>query len=109
LQKEGSWAFTAKKFPQPSAVYIYPRYSPGYYVPSYNNIYVSIRLMVGGKIKDYIVQIDPTTSPVEPIRVNPPGEEAESIAYLYVAKTLEELQNGTHGAPPGDRIIIRSS
>ena len=109
LQKEGSWAFTAKKFPQPSAVYIYPRYSPGYYVPSYNNIYVSIRLMVGGKLTDYTVQIDPTTSPVEPIRVNPVGEEAESIAYLYVAKTLEELQNGTHGAPPGDRIIIRSS
>jgi hypothetical protein len=28
---------------------------------------------------------------------------------MYVAKSLSELQNGYHGAPPSDRLVIRSS
>jgi hypothetical protein len=181
LQKEASWAWTIKKFPEPSIVYIYPRYinkfiiktgtisvasgstsvtgsgtlftseleigtkiynslgnligtvstianntsltltsnsgltviSENYnadgYVPFFRDIYVVVRLMVGGEPKDYYKHLDPTTSPIEPIAINDITELAESIVYVYVAKTLEELQNGYHGAPPGDRLVIRSS
>jgi len=181
LQKEASWAWTIKKFSEPSIVYIYPRYIPKFiiktgtisvasgssnvagtgtlftseleigskiyntigtligtvssitnntnliltsnsslnvinqsynsdgYVPFFRNIYVAIRLMVGGEPKDYYKHLDPTTNPIEPIAVNDSTELAESIVYVYVAKTLEELQNGYHGAPPGDRLVIRSS
>ncbi|MEY4332101.1 MAG: hypothetical protein RLZZ196_839, partial [Bacteroidota bacterium] len=109
LSKEGSWAFTLKKFPEPSIVTIYPRFSPGFYVPFSRDIYVAIRLMVGGKPKDYYIHLDPTTSPVLPIDINDSLNLADSIAYMYVAKTLEELQNGYHGAPAGDRLVIRST
>ena len=181
LQKEASWAWTIKKFPEPSIVYIYPRYiakfiiktgllsvssgstsvtgsgtlftselesgskiynsagsligtvasiasntsltltsnsginisSENYnsdgYVPFFRDIYVVIRLMVGGEPKDYYKHLDPTTTPIEPIAVNDISELAESVVYVYVAKTLEELQNGYHGAPAGDRLVIRSS
>jgi len=181
LQKEASWAWTIKKFPEPSIVYIYPRfiskfiaktgtisvssgstsvtgigtlftteletgtqifnvsgtligtissitnntnlvltsnsglnisgenYNSNGYVPFFRDIYVVIRLLVGGEPKDYYIHLDPTTSPVEPIAINDISELAESIVYVYVAKTLEELQNGYHGAPPGDRLVVRSS
>jgi hypothetical protein len=109
LSKEGSWAFTIKKFPEPSIVTIYPRYSPGFYVPFYRDIYVVIRLLIGGKPKDYYIHLDPTTSPVLPIDINDSSNLAEGIAYMYVAKTSEELQNGYHGASAGDRFIIRST
>ena len=123
--REGYWSFTAEKFAQPSDVYIYPRAvgienatppsnidfgnPPAHwaYVPYYNDIYVSIRLICGGKIKDYLIHLDPTTTP-EPILVND-DEQAEAIAYMFVAKTLEELENGYHGAPAGDRLVLRSS
>ena len=123
--REGYWSFTAEKFAEPSDVYIYPRAvgiedatppsnvdfgnPPAYwaYVPYYNDIYISIRLICGGKIKDYTVHLDPTTEP-EPILVNS-DEQAEAIAYMFVAKTLEELENGYHGAPAGDRLVLRSS
>ncbi len=64
-------------------------------------------MICGGKIKDYTVHLDPTTEP-EPILVNS-DEQAEAIAYMFVAKTLEELENGYHGAPAGDRLVLRSS
>jgi hypothetical protein len=109
LSKESSWAFSIKKFPEPSRVYIYPRYSPGYYVPFFRNIYVHIRLLVGGSIKDYRIHLDPTDTPVVPISINDASELAEGIVYMYIAKTNKELDNGFHGAPGGDRLIIRSS
>lgn len=125
---EGYWSFTIKEFPEPSYVYIYPRAigvkdpippnadseldfalppANWAYVPYQKDIYVAIRLICGGKLTDYFIHLDPTESP-EPVLVNS-DIKAESIAYFYVAKTLEELQNGTHGAPPGDRLVIRSS
>ncbi len=124
-KREGYWAFTGEKFTEPSDVYIYPRAvgiedsappsnvdfsnPPAYwaYVPYYNDIYISIRLNCGGAIRDYIIHLDPTVSP-EPILVNS-DDKADSIAYMYVAKTLEELENGYHGAPSGDRLVLRSS
>ena len=127
-QKEGYWAFTAKQFSEPSYVYIYPRAvgtvdaippnadsvldfdippANWAYVPYQRDIYISVRLICGGKLTDYIVHLDPTETP-EPILINA-DQKAESIAYVYVAKTLAELQNGTHGAPAGDRLVIRSS
>ncbi len=125
---DGYWAFRIKDFPEPSDVYIYPRAvgiadpippnadseldfalppANWAYVPYQRDIYVAIRLICGGKLTDYFIHLDPTLEP-EPYLVNP-DQKAESIAYMYVAKSLEELQNGTHGAPPGDRLVIRSS
>jgi hypothetical protein len=128
IQKEAYWAFTAKKFTEPSYVYIYPRAvgvkdpippnanseldfdlppANWTYVPYQQDIYVAIRLICGGTLQDYFIHLDPTSTP-EPYLINS-DVKAESIAYVYVAKTLKELQNGTHGAPPGDRLVIRSS
>ena len=127
-QKEGYWSFTAKNFSEPSYVYIYPRAvgtvdaippnadsaldfdlppANWTYVPYQRDIYVSVRLICGGKLTDYTIHLDPTATP-EPYLINP-DQKAESIAYVYIAKTLAELQNGTHGAPAGDRLVIRSS
>ena len=129
LQREAYWSFRIKKFPEPSLVYIYPRAvgvkdtvppsadkqldfsippSEWMYVPYQKDIYVVVRLICGGVVKDYIKHLDPNVTPA-PILVNNDYVKAESIAYMYVAKSLEELQNGTHGAPPGDRLVIRSS
>ena len=127
-QKEGYWSFAVKQFTEPSYIYIYPRAvgrvdaippnadsvldfaippANWTYVPYQRDIYVSIRLICGGKLTDYLIHLDPTSTP-EPYLVNP-DQKAESIAYVYVAKTLAELQNGNHGAPAGDRLVIRSS
>ena len=127
-QKEGYWSFAVKQFTEPSYVYIYPRAvgtvdaipqnadsvldfaippDNWTYVPYQRDIYISIRLICGGKLTDYLIHLDPTSTP-EPYLVNP-DQKAESIAYVYIAKTLAELQNGTHGAPAGDRLVIRSS
>lgn len=116
IQKEGSWAFTNKKFASPSVLSIYPRYLPGseeddidpYYVKFKNDIWVSLRLMVSGKPKDYILYLPKNVEPNDPIQIGD-GEEAESIVYMYIAKTQEELENGYHGAPAGDRLVIRST
>ncbi len=127
-QKEGYWSFAVKNFTEPSYVYIYPRAvgvvdaippnadseldfaippANWVYVPYQRDIYVYVRLICGGKLTDYLIHLDPTATP-EPYLINA-DQKAESIAYVYVAKTLEELQNGTHGAPAGDRLVIRSS
>ncbi len=44
----------------------------------------------------------------EPVPVNIDDEPIESIAYLSVGKTFEEIDTPTHGAPPGDRLIFRN-
>jgi hypothetical protein len=36
-------------------------------------------------------------------------DKVQSLAYLSVGKTLAEIDTPTHGAPPGDRIVIRSA
>jgi hypothetical protein len=115
IQKEASWAFTNKKFAEPVVLNIYPRYLPGdeaedidpYYVKFKNDIWVSIRLMVSGRPKDYIIYLPKNVEPNTPIQIGD-GEKAESIVYMYVAKTQAELENGFHGAPAGDRLVIRS-
>jgi hypothetical protein len=54
--------------------------------------------------------ISPDTSyAVAPTAVTLGPELADGIAYLAVAKTQEELETYTDGAPPGDVIVIRSS
>jgi len=176
---EASWAFTNKKFSQPTVLNIYPRYSEGFirktgtitaiqgntaingvgtlfltelkvgykiynirgqfvgtvqniisntnltlssaalrnvsgnynsagYVPFFRDIYVSLRLMVGGKIKDYFLYLEKDINRTEPIQINV-GEEAEYIVYMHVAKSMKELLNGYHGAPASDRLVLRSS
>ncbi|MBS1722343.1 MAG: hypothetical protein JSS66_04990 [Armatimonadetes bacterium] len=45
--------------------------------------------------------------PPEPVSLG--ADLADGIAYLAVAKTQEELETFTDGAPPGDRLVIRSS
>lgn len=45
--------------------------------------------------------------PPTPISLGP--ELASGIAYLAVGKTAEELDTFTDGAPPGDRLVLRSS
>lgn len=110
LKIEGSWAFTIKKFPQPSVLYIYPRYLTNFngYVKYFNDIYVHLRLIVGGSIKDYRIKLK-TTDPVAPRAVNNINELADGIAYMYVTNVEKELDNGYHGAPASDRLVIRSS
>lgn len=54
--------------------------------------------------------IGPDTSyAIAPAPVSLGPELADGIAYLAVAKTQEELETYTDGAPPGDVIVIRSS
>jgi hypothetical protein len=37
------------------------------------------------------------------------ADKIQRLAYLAVGKTLTEIDTPTHGAPPGDRIVIRSA
>ena len=50
-----------------------------------------------------------TSYAIEPAPVSLGPELADGIAYLAVAKTQEELETYTDGAPPGDVLVIRSS
>lgn len=82
-------------------------YNSAGYVPFFRDIYVALRLIVGGKVKDYYIHLEKDIPRTGPIQIGL-GEEAENIAYMYVAKSMEELTNGYHGAPASDRLVLRS-
>ena len=44
-----------------------------------------------------------------PVDIDPDGEPIDRIVYLTVGKTLDEISTPTHGAPPSDRIVFRST
>lgn len=50
-----------------------------------------------------------TALPLSPTEVSLGPELADGLAFLAVAKTREELETFTSGAPPGDHLVIRSS
>ena len=111
-QLEGTWAFTCQPLDEPSIITIYPRAindsGTWRWVPSLHKIYVCARLLVGNIVKDYFITLDPANTP-GPVQINSGSELATALVFLYVAKTSAELLNGTHGAPAGDRLVLRSS
>ena len=111
---EGWWAYTCKTFDSPTAISAFPRAinvsGTWQYVRFENDVYGVARLVRNGVVSDvyfHFERYDVSTNSGNPSPIS--LGIADSICFLGVGKTLEELQTYTHGAPPGDRLVLRST
>lgn len=112
-QADGTWAYTCSPLSQPSTITLYPRAvntansssTPAWqYIKFQHDIHVVVRILTASGIVDKSVVLSAGSS--SPVSLGP--DIALGIVYLAVAKTAQELATPTHGAPPGDRISLRS-
>ena len=88
------------------ALSLYPRSVGGVYCTWGRNLFVVVRYLVGGKIYTDMIPLTAGT-PAVPIPIGG-GAAIESVVYLCVGREASEVARPFYGAPPGDRLVVRS-
>lgn len=115
---ESSWAFDIAPLPPGISLSVYPRatLNPNTaaweYVRFSRDIWVIVRISVGGVIVDKFVNFskyDTISNIGKPSPISLGPDLVDSVVFLGVGKLESDLQTATHGAPPGDVLVLRSS